>query len=152
MFIQDLDTFNVSSEKVRCSTCEVYILKSRMISHVAKHLAFDEMVPHWNNCGTCGLIGCSLEISTKGRRNSKQDVAKSNCPNFPVKSFSIHTAKKSTKYSPCTNHPVRCEVCNKHFWPYNMETHYKAEHLHLSIPERFILDDEEMDKISQLTF
>jgi hypothetical protein len=71
MFIQDLNTFNVSSEKVRCSTCEVYILKSRMMSHVAKHLAFDEILPHWNNCGTCGLIGYSLEISTKGRRNSK---------------------------------------------------------------------------------
>jgi len=53
-------------------------------SHVAKHLAFDEIVPRLNNCGTCGLIGCSIEISTKGRGNSKQDKAKSNCYNFPV--------------------------------------------------------------------
>jgi hypothetical protein len=60
-----------------------------MISHVTKHLAFDEIVPHSNNCGTCGLIGCSIEISTKGRGNSKQDIAKSNCPNFPVKSFKV---------------------------------------------------------------
>jgi len=45
-----------------------------------------------------------------------------------------------------------CEVCNKCFWSYNMETHYKAEHVHLPIPECFILDDEEIDNVSQLLF
>jgi len=38
------------------------------------------------------------------------------------------------------------------FWSYNMETHYKAEHVHLQIPECFILDDGEIDKVSQLIF
>jgi len=38
----------------------------------------------------------------------------------------------------------RCEICNEFFWSYNMETHYKAEHVHLPIPECFILDDEEI--------
>ncbi len=33
-----------------------------------------------------------------------------------------------------------------------METYYKAEHVHLLIPECFILDDEEIDKVSQLFF
>jgi hypothetical protein len=33
-----------------------------------------------------------------------------------------------------------------------METHYKAEHVHLPISEYFILDDEEIDKVSQLIF
>ncbi len=42
LFIQDFNTFHASSEKVRCSTCDVYILKSRMISHVGKHLALNE--------------------------------------------------------------------------------------------------------------
>ena len=151
MCIQDLNTFNVSSEKVRCSTCDVYILKSRMIGHVGKHLALNEIAPHLNNCGTCGLIGCSIEVFTKGRGNSKHDSAKSSCSNFP-KNLSIHIAKKASKYSPCTNHPVRCEVCNKCFWSYNMETHYKAEHVHLKIPECFILDDEEIDNVIKLTF
>ncbi len=31
-----------------------------------------------------------------------------------------------------------------------METHYKAEHVHLPIPECFIHDDEEIDNVSQL--
>ncbi len=97
----------------------------------------NEIVPHLNNCGTCGLIGCSIEVFIKGRGNSKHDSAKSSCSNFP-KNFSIHIAKKSSKYSPCTNHPVRCEVCNKCFWSYNMETHYKAEHVHLTIQNMFI--------------
>ncbi len=46
MCILDFITFNVSSEKVRCSTCDVYILKSRMIGHVGKHLALNEIAPH----------------------------------------------------------------------------------------------------------
>ena len=33
-----------------------------------------------------------------------------------------------------------------------METHYKAEHVHLPIPECFILDDEEIDNVNQLIF
>jgi hypothetical protein len=71
LFLQDLNTFNASSEKVRCLTCDVYILKSRMISHVGKHLALNEIVPPLNNCGTCGLIGCSIEVFTKGREKFK---------------------------------------------------------------------------------
>ena len=34
----------------------------------------------------------------------------------------------------------------------HMETHYKAEHVHSPIPEYFILDNEEIDKVSQLIF
>jgi hypothetical protein len=33
-----------------------------------------------------------------------------------------------------------------------MEAHYKAEHVHLTIPECFILDDEEIDNVIKLTF
>ena len=33
-----------------------------------------------------------------------------------------------------------------------MKTHYKAKHVHLPIPECFILDDEEIDKVRQLIF
>jgi hypothetical protein len=33
-----------------------------------------------------------------------------------------------------------------------METHYKVEHLHLPIPECFILNNEEIDKVSRLFF
>ena len=43
-----------------------------MIGHVGKHLALNEIAPHLNNCGTCGLIGCSIEVFTKGRGNLKQ--------------------------------------------------------------------------------
>jgi len=103
---------------------EINIFKSNTIILIKKY--FDENM----------LIGCSIQISTKGRVNSKQVIAKSSCPNFSVKNLSIHIAKK-TKFSPCTNHPVRCEICNKCFWSYNMETHYKAEHVHLPISKCF---------------
>ncbi len=33
-----------------------------------------------------------------------------------------------------------------------METHYKDEHVHLPIPECFIIDDVEIDKVNQLIF
>ena len=34
----------------------------------------------------------------------------------------------------------------------HMEINYKAEHVHLPIPEYFIHDDEEIDKVSHLFF
>ncbi len=48
----------------------------------------------------------------------------------------------SQNKSSCKNHPVRCEVLNKCFWSYNMETHYKAEHVHF-----FILKSTQKDSI-----
>ena len=45
----------------------------------------NEIAPHLNNCGTCGLICCSIEVFTKGWGNSKHDSAKSSCSKFPKK-------------------------------------------------------------------
>jgi hypothetical protein len=54
----------------------------------------------------------------------------------------------SQNKSSCTNHPVRCEVLNKCFWSYNMETHYKAEHVHFFI---FKIDAKRFDFKKGLT-
>jgi len=71
---------------------------------------------------------------TKGRGNSKHDKAKSNCPNYPVKNFSLRIAlkKKYLKIFPLYEPPSL--DANKCFWSYKMGTHYKAEHTHLPIP------------------
>ncbi len=42
----------------------------------------------------------------------------------------------------------KIDFCKRFFT--HMETRYKSEHVHLPIPEYFILDDEEIDKVTQL--
>ena len=55
-------------------------------------------VPHMKNCFAYGLIGSFIEISTKVIKNSKHNLAKSNCSYISSMIFSIHIAKKLTKY------------------------------------------------------
>ena len=39
----------------------------------------------------------------------------------------------STGLSPCTNRPINCKACNNCFWSYNIESHYKVDHLSLVV-------------------
>ncbi len=39
----------------------------------------------------------------------------------------------STGLSPCTNRPINCKACNNFFWSYNIESHYKVDHLSLVV-------------------
>jgi hypothetical protein len=44
--------------------------------------------------------------------------------NYPV----FSSAAKSTTFSPCTNHPVKCDLCQGIYWSYNLKIHYQQNH------------------------
>ncbi len=74
-------------------------------------------------CGFCGNIGCKIELQvTSGKGINKTLGLKSDCK-FYVK-FSLKSAEKCTKNSPCTNRPVKCSICDQVYWSYNMKSHY----------------------------
>ena len=46
--------------------------------------------------------------------------------------FSLKSATKSSKRTPCTNRPTRCKICKCVFWSYNILIHYALQHSHLT--------------------
>ena len=64
------------------------------------------------NCGYCGKIGCSITLEpTSGRSAQKVYGPKSaDCDYFY--SFSLKSAEKISALNPCTNRPVKCDLCN----------------------------------------
>jgi hypothetical protein len=148
MLIQDLKVFDCSSEKVECKTCMKYVLRKRIRNHIGRHLVLKEIDPNPKNCGLCGMIGCSIDIVITGRGKAAVGVPNSDCKYFDK--FSINCAKKSTGLSPCTNRPINCEACNNCFWSYNIEAHYKVDHLSLEVPSSLIPSKEEIKKLKNL--
>jgi hypothetical protein len=69
--------------------------------------------------GLCGLIGCSTSL------------VNSLCKGSNIKkptSYDRKSAQKSNQYSPCTNCPVKCDVCDGIYWSYNLECHFNENH------------------------
>ena len=62
----------------------------------------------------------------KGFGNYKTLGPESNCSYFYQ--FSMKAAAKVTERSPCTNRPVKCDLCEQIYWSYNLEIHYKSMH------------------------
>ena len=68
------------------------------------------------------------------------------CPYFYK--FSLGSAGKSSKYSPCTNRPVACTLCNgSAIWSYNMKYHYETVHKNSTLPSEFIIPDSEIKNV-----
>ena len=63
--------------------------------------------------------------------------------------FSLDSCAKSNKYSPCTNRPVKCELCNDLvIWSYNMAYHYEVKHPNALKPDYIIKS--EIDAVKKL--
>ena len=60
------------------------------------------------------------------------------------------SAAKSSKFSPCTNRPIECNLCDKvYVWSYNIDQHYSLIHPNIR-PECFISEDEK-NKVKSLS-
>ena len=70
------------------------------------------------------------------------------CPYFYK--FGLGSAGKSSKYSPCTNRPVACTLCNgSAIWSYNMKYHYETVHKNSTLPSEFIIPDSEIKNVKK---
>ena len=81
-------------------------------------------------CGFCGAIGCNLDlVRTSGK--GKNSTFKASSDFSYCKAFSLKSASKMSKNSPCTNRPIECTICtrkNKVNWSYDILIHYKTSH------------------------
>ena len=61
--------------------------------------------------------------------------------------FSLKSA-----FNPCTNRPIKCEMCSLVVWSYNMRSHYSMAHSNNDLPEKYLLKDDEIKKLKALKF
>ena len=112
--------------------------------HVGAHILTDTLL---NACGFCGEImnggKCYIEIVKRsGRGQTASEVPNSACEYF--EKFSIASAEKGSKRSPCTNRPVECQVCKRVFWSYNMFHHIESSHTDYPPSDWKIKDEEKI--------
>jgi hypothetical protein len=76
-----------------------------------------------DTCGFCGIVGSKIDLTkTSGFGSRKTLGPNSNCSYFY--GFSLKAAVKMTERSPCTNRPVKCDLCEKIYWSYNIQYHF----------------------------
>ena len=128
-------------DNIKCKICEKLINKKKMRMHVGAHILKDGLK---DSCGFCGEVGkCHIEIAKgSGKGKTASEVPRSGCDYF-VK-FSIVAAAKGSKKSPCTNRPVRCQICKRTIWSYNMYHHIDKCHSDYSKDEWVIKEEEKI--------
>ena len=132
------------SGKWKCKLCDKKVKEKNMRKHVAGSHIIKEKLE--NVCGFCGLSGCYIGIEVgSGRGKTATRVVSSHCEYR--KKFSLKSAEKCTKSSPCTNRPVTCPLCNTVHWSYNMVFHMKERHSDYP-SDVWKLIDEELDAVA----
>ena len=108
------------SSLIICKICSKYIQKKKMRQHVGSHILSKDIESSQNVCGFCGTADtCDISICRgSGRGKTASEIPQSTCSYF--EKFSLKSAAKSTKTSPCTNRPIECPTCKRIFWSYNM--------------------------------
>ena len=86
-----------------------------------------------NSSNNCALV---CENTKKGDSTILKVKMQGVCAGFdPNHVYRWGQLAKSSKNSPCTNVPVKCELCtNLCLWKYNMQQHYKDAHAGVSPP------------------
>ena len=65
---------------------------------------------------------------------------------FIIKYFNIGSCIRLSANNPCTNRPVRCDLCVDSFvWSYGLELHYSDKHQGITCP--IIVSDEEKQAV-----
>jgi hypothetical protein len=126
-----------------------------MRQHVGQHMVREGFTTE--RCGMCGVEGqdrCALVV-TFNKSVMKVDM-QGCCPGYSgeMRRNKQWGRKGSTK-SPCTNVPVKCELCtNKWVWKYNIRQHCAKEHASLDAATAtmlakadFAISDKEMKEV-----
>ena len=117
-----------------------------MREHIAYHIVVGDLINNVNTCGYCGGNDCNIELKKTSGEFSKPF---SNCK-YHV-NFSLKPAERSTRSKPCTNRPIKCELCDVTMWSYNIEPHYLVSHPDMDITnEKFKITDKEKNALKAL--
>ena len=75
------------------------------------------------SCGFCGEAGHTIFLIN----TTHKTVIPGSNYSKRVK-FSIKAAESAKGRNPCSNRPVKCELCKAVYWSYAMERHYSDSH------------------------
>ena len=115
-----------------------------MRGQIGAHVLNNDLQPHPNLCGFCGKNGCNSILFI----SSGTDIwcVKPNCKYFY--DFSLKAAAKSSKNTPCTKRPVKCEICPAPLnivWTYDLRTHYTNLHSLVTVQNDGIISSDEIN-------
>ena len=113
-----------------------------MRQHVGFHILNEDIESSQNVCGFCGSAdSCDISICRgSGRGKTASEIPQSTCSYF--EKFSLKSAAKSTKTSPCTNRPIECATCKRIFWSYNMHKYSESNHSDFDRQKWMVTDEE----------
>ena len=94
-----------------------------------------------NKCEYCSKDHKDMNVENKNRHI--------NSFGYP---FSLGSALKSSKRTPCTNRPIRCKICKCVFWSYSILIHYAFQHSHLTCEEICFPTQEEISAVKASKF
>jgi hypothetical protein len=131
----------------KCWKCLLIVKHDRMRQHIGQHILNNEISVNKNLCGCCGKTGCKV-ILEKGSTKNIVKFKSSDCKYFI--NINLKSAAKSTKYSPCTNRPIKCTICDGVYWSYNMHLHFSEDHPNINFPNQLQISDEEIKAVKKL--
>ena len=114
-----------------CKQCGVLVNPKQMRKHVGVHILKDGLR---NLCGFFGLVGCTIDLVTGSERRKTTTLTAGGNYRYTVK-FSLKSAEKSTKSGPCTNRPIRSNICKSIYWSYNLAQYSNERHSVHPIPK-----------------
>ena len=82
------------------------------------------------SCGFCGGKGCTISLK-KTSHNTFIPWAP-NCQYY--KKLSLKSAESAKERNPCSNRPVKCNVCEETYWSYAMAKHFEQSHIDIACP------------------
>jgi len=112
-FFKILKIKNNFSDQIKCLICNKSVTLNKMREHIGIHIISNEIVMNPHLCVFCGTVGCTIGL-VRTNTTVIPDRPQSDCKYF-VK-FSMKAVEKTSKYSPCSNRPVRCEICQHIYW------------------------------------
>jgi hypothetical protein len=124
--------------------CGQILKRNKMRGHVGAHILNNDLQPHPNLCGFCGKNGCNSILYISSGTDTWS--VKSNCKYFY--DFSLKAAAKSSKNTPCTNRPVKCEICPAPLnivWTYDLRPHYTNLHSLVTVQNDGIISSVEIN-------
>jgi hypothetical protein len=60
------------------------------------------------------------------------------------------SASESTTFSPCTKHPVKCDLCQGIYWSYNLKIHYQQNHPSICFADDKVISNKELSALKKL--
>ena len=129
---------HISRQECRCPWCPNLPLSVQkptlLVTHMGMHILHNPAVRGTHDpCGFCLKPSniCSIKVTKgKGRKGGQTvSVGESRCQN--ASKLLITTASRYKDNSPCTNHPLKCPLCQHNtpfVWKYNLKSHITRAH------------------------